>query len=138
MATITIARFAIVPNSDENIIIPKRPPDLPVNDHHFDPFNAPDLDTGTNSAPPILFFKIEVRNDNANLQVLINGREIVNKQNLIPAKANTFQEIIGRGVLKETGNLVDVINFNSAGSIVVSDFFVLYQAKVNLGGVIVP
>jgi hypothetical protein len=131
MAEIKIAQYVLVPGSDANRVLPDA---SGTNDIHFLPrFQAPNVDPRSQS---ILFFKLQVRDANIRLQVLLNDVTVVERE-LAPGSVCSFHEIVASDVLKVTDNKVDVALFGD-GKVVVSDFGLFYQAKVNVSPVLSP
>jgi hypothetical protein len=125
MPTIKIARYAVVPGSDANTLIPNN---LGINDAHFQGIQAPNVDPQSRS---IFFFKMEVKEGSLTLQIRLNTTIIV-RRDFVPGNACSFHEIVAAGVLKEDLNELTVF-VSGDGKVVFSDAVLLYEANTDAG-----
>jgi hypothetical protein len=123
----SVARFTVIPESDNDITLPT--PDG-INDVHFQGFRAPDIDS---RSPAVLAFRVNPKGTTAvKLRVRLQnsgGSTVLLEVNYTSDAARSWHEIIPAGALAADGNEL-IVSVTGPGSLQVSDFVFLYHANI--------
>ncbi|WP_128546326.1 hypothetical protein [Larkinella soli] len=127
MATIKVARYAIVPGSDTNRTIPSDA----SSDFRYPGFQAPDVDR---QFKMIVTCNVTVLEDGVNLKMRMASSSdfFVNKDlEFIPGVERKFHATVLASDLRRRNNEV-IVSVSGPGKVMISDIVILYTASIPL------
>jgi hypothetical protein len=122
-----VARFAIVPNSDDPINLDAN---APPSDVHFQNISAPDIDR---RSPAIIAFQVNPTGDKSvTLRIRLQNpaaNTVLLTVTFTSDPQRSWHEIIPPGALAASNNELTV-SVTGPGSLRISDIYFLYQANI--------
>lgn len=118
-----VASYTVVRDTDLRL------PDNGDIDFTYPNFDAPNLSASTADADrPILSFKVNPHEDDARLEVTLNGTEVFG-QTYSAGPIRTITEVVASGQVLASGNTLTVKR-EGTGSFTISDVWIGYKASI--------